>query len=384
MSLKKPAVQTNFSLDTWLLISIFSLVGLGLVMITSASIPIAEQKGLPLFYFATHQLMGIAVGCLAAIIISFIPVKLWQSLGWPLLLLSTLLLTVLIIPGVSRPVNGSIRWFYLGPISIQPSEITKFALIIYFSGYIVRQKKAVENLLSGFLIPLGMLGFFSILLLLEPDFGAVVVIVTTTFGLLFLGGGQLKRFLALIPMVAFVLVTISFTSPYRIQRLIGFLDPWADQFDSGYQLTQSLIAFGRGELWGTGLGHSIQKLLYLPEPHTDFIFAVIAEELGLVGALLVLGLYAVFITRTFMIGQRAIRQQNLFSGLVAYGIGLWIGVQAFINLGVTLGLLPTKGLTLPLMSYGSSSMVMVLASLGLLFRIDFENRAKGTYATTKR
>ena len=289
-----------------------------------------------------------------------------------------LLLGVLFIPGVSRTVNGSMRWIYFGFFSVQPSEIVKMSLIVYIAGYMVRRNYQLHAQFSGFLVPMVVLGFVATLLLLEPDFGSVIVITSAVLGMLFLGGVKFTRFLLLLPLVIGVLSALAVSSSYRVQRFISFRNPWADQYDTGYQLVQSLIAFGRGAWFGTGLGGSIQKLLYLPESHTDFIFAVIAEELGLIGAVAVIALYIIFAFRGLEIGRRADQQQQNFGAYLAYGITLLVGLQVVINIGVSIGLLPTKGLTLPFISYGGSSIIMICIAVGVLFRIDFESRVVKT------
>jgi len=362
--------------DPWLLLSAASLICIGLVMVASASIPIAEGYNLSPLYFTKHQLVAFALGLIAFCIVSYIPIRFWQKISFPLLWCSIIFLTILIIPGVSREVNGSVRWLRIGPISLQISEFVKLAFIIYIAGYLVRRQKEVQLNISGFLKPLFLLGVIAVLLLLEPDFGAVVVITGTVLGMLFLGGVPLIRFAMLFVFVLGALILVSFASPYRISRLTSFLDPWADQFNTGYQLTQSLIAFGRGAWFGTGLGGSVQKLLYLPEPHTDFLFAVLSEELGLIGGIIVLILFSILVMRALSIGRKAAIAKQYFAGHLAYGIGLWLSVQAMINIGVNIGVLPTKGLTLPLMSYGGNSLIVGLVALALLFRIDFEQRTK--------
>lgn len=370
MILRKPLF------DPWLLLSATALICIGLVMVASASIPIAEGYNLSPLYFTKHQLVAFVLGLIGFFTVSYIPIRFWQKISFILLLLSIVSLSILIIPGVSRQVNGSVRWLHLGPLTIQVSEFVKLAFIIYIAGYLVRRQKEVQTQISGFLKPLFLLGLIGVLLLLEPDFGAVVVITATVLGMLFLGGVPLIRFLTLFLMVLGGLILVSFASPYRISRLTSFLDPWADQFNTGYQLTQSLIAFGRGAWFGTGLGGSVQKLLYLPEPHTDFLFAVLSEELGLVGGITVLIFFSILVMRSLAIGRRAAILKQHFAAHLAYGIGLWFCIQAMINIGVNMGVLPTKGLTLPLMSYGGNSLIVGLAALALLFRIDFELKTK--------
>ncbi len=333
--------------DVWLFLSLLSLISLGLVMVTSASLSFAEGSGLSAGYFAIRHLSYLAIGFVGFAIATTVPLALWRKLSTPLLIITFGLLTLLLIPGISRQVNGSSRWLFLGPISIQVSEFAKLFIIVYMAQYLVQRHKEVQTELSGFIKPMLMLGLVSALLLLEPDFGATVVIVSTTMGMLFLGGVPIRRFLVLLLPALGALAILSITSPYRMQRLTSFLNPWTDQFNTGYQLTQSLIAFGRGSWFGTGLGNSVQKLLYLPEAHNDFIFAVLAEELGLVGAMIILLLFGLLVWRILVLGRQAVLLGHPFAGFTAYGIGLWFGFQAMINIGVNLGVLPTKGLTLP-------------------------------------
>lgn len=361
--------------DPWLTLTTITLLSIGLVMVTSASLAWAESLKLPAWYFALRHLIYLAAGVFACFAAIRIPLRFWESMSQFLLIISIGMLMILFIPGLGREVNGSIRSLYLGFGSVQVSEGVKLALIIYMAGYIMRKEDEVQRKMSGFLKPLIILGLVSSLLLLEPDFGAAFVIVSTVMGMLFLAGVPLRRFIILLILAIGAFAALSIASPYRLRRLTGFLDPWSDQFNAGYQLTQSLIAFGRGGWFGTGLGNSVQKLLYLPEPHTDFLYAVIAEELGLVGALLILVLFAIFVWRALNIGRQAIMRGKLFAGYIAYGIGLWIGLQAFINIGVNIGALPTKGLTLPFMSYGGNSLAVGLAAVGLLLRVNLELRS---------
>lgn len=353
--------------DQWLLLTFMSILLLGFVMVTSAAVPISHK-------IIWHQAVYIAAGVFCGLIVTFIPTALLQRYSHVLLLISAILLTLVLIPGITRPINGSMRWLFLGPISVQPSEIAKIALVFYIAGYMVRRNYQMQNTLQGFLIPMIVLALAASLLMLEPDFGAVVVIATTILGMLFLGGVRIKYFLVLVPFIGCVLSFLAFSSSYRVQRLVAFRDPWADQFNSGYQLVQSLIAFGRGSWLGSGLGNSVQKLSYLPESHSDFIFAVIAEELGLVGVIIVLMLYGIFTFRSMEIGRKAKQKGLEFAGNMAYGLGLLIALQMIINICVNVGLLPTKGLTLPLMSAGGSSMIMACIAVGILFRVDYETK----------
>jgi cell division protein FtsW len=286
------------------------------------------------------------------------------------LIIGVVSLLLVLIAG--KEVNGSLRWISLGVVNIQPSEFMKLFMVFYLAGYLVRRGDEVCSTVKGFLKPMILLSLVGILLLLEPDFGAAFVIAMTAMGMMFIGGVRVRQFGLLFLLMALGFAVVAYSSPYRLERLTCFLNPWANPFDCGFQLTQSLIAFGRGEWLGVGLGGSIQKLFYLPEAHTDFLFAVLAEELGLVGGLLVIMLFAVLVWRAFLIGQGAFRAQQRFAGYTAYGLGLLIGLQAFINIGVNMGLLPTKGLTLPLMSYGGSSVVATCIGCAILLRISHE------------
>ena len=314
------------------------------------------------------------MGLVAALIIVKIEIARWQSVHAFLLLASLFLLIVVLIPGIGHTVNGSTRWVGFGIARLQVSEFAKLALIVYLASYLVRHQEEVRTCASGFIKPLVVLAVMSLLLLKEPDFGAVVVITATVMALLFLAGVRLWQFVLLLVACAVIIVVLAISSPYRLERLTGFLNPWARQFDSGYQLTQSLIAFGRGGWFGVGLGESVQKLFYLPEAHTDFLLAVLAEELGLMGVLTVIGLFVLLVSRGLLIARRALHAGNPFAAYLAYGFSLLLALQAAINIGVNSGLLPTKGLTLPLMSYGGSSMVANCIVIAILVRIDYETR----------
>jgi len=366
--------NTNTNFDPWLLFSVTAIIALGFVMVASASTPVAERLKLSMLHIAWHQAVFILIGISVAFISTCIPIKIMAKYSNVCLGLSAILLTIVLIPGVTRPLNGSMRWLFLGSISVQPSELAKLALVFYIAGYMVRRKQQLLNTWQGFLIPMFVLAIVALLLMLEPDFGAVVVISTTILGMLFLGGVRVKSFLILLPVLLCVLGFLAVSSSYRVQRFVAFRDPWADQYNTGYQLVQSLIAFGRGSWFGSGLGSSIQKLLYLPESHSDFIFAVLAEELGLAGVLCVLALYTLLVFRAMEIGRKARDRGLEYAGYLAYGIGLLFALQTLINICVNVGLLPTKGLTLPLMSAGGSSMVAACIAVGVLFRIDYETR----------
>lgn len=350
------------------------LVLLGLVMISSASMTSADRAYGDPFHFFWRQLIHVVAGMMVAAVALRLSLEFWQRAS-PLLLAWGLLgLVLVLVPGVGREVNGSMRWIDLGAFSVQPSEFVKVCMILYVAGYLARRGTEVRTVWRGFVRPLVVLGVAVMLLLLEPDYGASVVLSATIIGMLFLGGVPMGRFLACGLAIAGLFGLMLVLAPYRLERLSSFLHPWMDPFGSGFQLTQALIAIGRGEWFGVGLGSSVQKLFYLPEAHTDFLFAVLAEELGFVGMVLVVGAFAFFVWRAFSIARRAERRAQPFAAFAAYGLGLLLGLQGFINIGVNLGVLPTKGLTLPFMSYGGSSMVASCLAVGLLLRIDLESR----------
>ncbi len=369
-SLKRP----HGGLD-WALAGVaILLLLLGLVMISSASMTPADRVYGDPFHFFWRQLAHVTVGVLAAALALRLPLPLWSRLSLVLFGLGLLGLVLVLLPGVGREVNGSMRWMDVGGFSIQPSEFIKIAMILYVASYLARRSEEIRTAWRGFARPLVVLGAVVMLLLLEPDYGASVVLSATIVGMLFLGGVPIGRFLVCaLAMGALFGLTI-LLAPYRLERVASFLHPWTDPFGSGFQLTQALIAIGRGEWFGVGLGSSVQKLFYLPEAHTDFLFAVLAEELGFVGILLVVSAFAFIVWRAFSIARRAERMAQPFAAYTAYGLGLLLGLQGFINIGVNLGVLPTKGLTLPLMSYGGSSMVASCLSVGLLLRVDLEAR----------
>lgn len=363
-----------WSSDYWLLGTITSLLILGLIMVGSASVSIAEKNIGEPFYYLWRQMMFTGIGLFAAFILVRIPMRIWQELGPALVIVSLLALLLVFIPGLGKTVNGSTRWIAISSFNLQVSEFVKLFMILYLAGYLVRHTEAVRTTAAGFWRPLGLLTVIMVLLLLEPDFGAAAVLISTAVAMMWLGGVRIGQFLILISSVSGALALLVYTSAYRMQRLTGFMDPWDDPFNSGFQLTQALIAFGRGEWFGVGLGASVQKLFYLPEAHTDFLFAVLAEELGLIGVVTVIALFTFLVYRILIIGRRAENRERPFAGYVAYGIGIWIGLQAFINIGVNMGVLPTKGLTLPFMSYGGSSIVVMCMAVALLIRIDYETR----------
>jgi cell division protein FtsW len=364
--------------DYWLVASVIVLTALGLVMVSSASITFADREiGQP-FYYAFRQAVFIGVGLLVGVLLFKVRLADLERMGVLLLLSAMTMLLLVLVPGVGVEVNGAARWINAGLFRLQVSEPAKLLFIIYLASYLARHSEEVRTRISGFIKPIGLLAIASLLLLLEPDFGASVVLTATVMGMIFMAGVRLIQFSGVLGLTGLLLASLAVSSPYRMNRLTTFMDPWADPFNSGFQLTQSLIAIGRGEWFGVGLGASIQKLFYLPEAHTDFVFAVLAEELGLLGVCVVIFLYAVLVWRAFVIATQAVRAESFFAAYLAYGIGIWFGLQSFINIGVNMGLLPTKGLTLPLMSYGGSSMVVMCAAVALLLRIDHETRCTAT------
>ena len=377
--------------DYWLLFTVLALALLGLVMVSSASITFADREiGSP-FYYAIRQTIYLGCGVVAGMLLFQLRLIDLERMGMPLLLSAFAMLVLVLLPGVGVEVNGASRWINVGLFNVQVSELAKLFFIIYFASYLARHGDEVRTQISGFLKPIGLLIIAAVLLLLEPDFGATVVLAAIVMGMIFMAGVKLFQFGGVLGLGALLMAGMAVSSPYRMKRLTTFIDPWADPFDSGFQLTQSLIAIGRGEWFGVGLGASIQKLFYLPEAHTDFVFAVLAEELGLLGVCTIIVLYAVLVWRAFVIAAQAVKAENFFASYLAYGIGIWFGLQSFINIGVNMGLLPTKGLTLPLMSYGGSSMVVMCAAVALLLRIDYETRctaagmsASGVAAVTLR
>lgn len=360
--------------DKWFILAVICIVSLGLLMMTSASIVISDKQMHQPFYFLFKQLIFLTIGVAMGSVIMQIDTSYWEKWSGVLLLFVMLLLALVLVPGIGHSANGSARWIGYGPLTFQVSELTKFMIVVYMAGYLVRHKQEVEFEFRGFVKPMLILSVVAVLLLREPDFGATVVVTATTLGLMFLAGMRLRHFAALFSLVLGALAVIAVSAPYRLARLTTFLNPWERPFDTGYQLTQSLIAFGRGGWFGVGLGKSIQKMFYLPEAHTDFLFAVIAEELGLLGMLVVMGLFLLLVTRIFMIGRMAQRYHRPYAGFMAYGFGIWMAIQFTVSIGVNTGLLPTKGLTLPLMSYGGSSVLVNCIVIAVLLRIDHENR----------
>lgn len=362
------------TLDPLLALTGMALILVGLVAISSASIEYSDWHFGNPWHHTQRHLIYISLAAVAAAITYHVPPSFWEQTGWAWLIAALALLVLVLVPGVGKDVNGSQRWLPLGPFTLQPSELGKLALVIYLAGYLVRQEEEVRNQWSGFLKPMGVVGVMALLLMVEPDFGATVICGGTAFGMLFLAGAKLGHFLLVLLGALLALLALVFSAPYRVQRLTAYTDPWADPFGSGFQLIQSLIAFGRGEWVGVGLGNSVQKLFYLPEAHTDFVFSIWAEETGMLGALLVMGLFALLIGRILWVARQAITKGHLFGAYVCFGAALIFSGQAFVNMGVSSGLLPTKGLTLPFVSYGGTSLIMSCCLLALVLRIDGELR----------
>jgi len=363
----KKAVQV----DAWLLVPVLLLVASGLVMVGSSSIAIAESHGVSTYYYLVRHLIYILLGIMLASAFRVIPVDFLERISRPLMWFSALVLLLVFIPGIGRSVNGSARWITVGIANFQVVEAVKVMVIIYMAGYLVRKADMVKIRFFDTLKPLILAAMLTAILLAQPDMGSAAVITAIVGGMVWLAGAA-WRHLFVLGMLALPVFGFAAMEPYRLRRIVSFMNPWADPYNSGFQLTQALIAVGRGEVFGVGLGASIQKLFYLPEAHTDFIFAVLAEEFGLLGVVFILSLFMLLVSRIMIIGLMAHRAERPFAGNVAYGIGLWIGLQAFVSMGVNLGVLPTKGLTLPLISSGGSSVLMTFLALGIVFRIRYE------------
>jgi cell division protein FtsW len=361
--------------DLTLVLAIGALLGIGLVMVASASMSLAERDfGGPLYFFL-RQLVAVAIGLGGAMLSFRTPSAAWERLGPYLAVAAFLLLAAVLVPGFGRTVNGSTRWLSVGGVNlIQVSEPARLLMLLYIAGYAVRRNQELRQTFAGFARPLALSGVACALLLAQPDFGAALMLMLMTLAVLFVAGARLRDFLACAGVVAALGALLAVAAPYRVVRLTSFLDPWRDPYNTGFQLTQSLIAIGTGEWTGLGLGGSVQKLFYLPEAHTDFVFAVIAEEFGLVGSVLLIALFGVVAWRALLISRQAAVKERLFQASVAFGFAVWQAAQVFINIGVNMGILPTKGLTLPLVSYGRSSLIVTLIGYGLLLRIDRENR----------
>lgn len=354
-----------------------SLILVGLVAISSASIEYAEINYNSTGFHTLRHLIYMAVAGVAAVVVYRIPLEFWEETGWVWLFVALALLILVLIPGIGLEVNGSQRWLPLGPFTLQPSEFAKLAMIVYLAGYMVRREHEVRNEWQGFLKPMAVLFAATLLLMVEPDFGATVIVAGSAFGMLFLAGVRLGHFLLVLAGALGALLVLVVSEPYRVKRLTAYTDPWADPYDTGFQLTQSLIAFGRGEWFGVGLGNSVQKLFYLPEAHTDFVFSIWAEETGFVGALAVILLYAALIGRILWTGRAAQLAAYPFGAYLCYGVALVFSGQAFVNMGVSSGLLPTKGLTLPFISYGGTSLIVSCVMLALVLRVGQQVRGQG-------
>ncbi len=372
-----------FAWDLWTLGLVASLLLVGLIMVSSASMSVAARElGNPFFYLERQFLFGL-VGVLFAWVITRIPTELWDKYSLVLLLLGLSLLLLVLIPGIGAMVNGARRWLRIGPLNFQVSELARVVVLIWVCSYSVRKRAELEQTFSGLAKPLALLSLAGVLLLLEPDFGATTVLFATGFAVLFIAGARLRNVLILLGVAGAAFSVLALTSAYRLKRLTGFMHPWEDPFNSGFQLTQSLIAIGRGSWFGVGLGSSVQKLFYLPEAHTDFVFAVLAEELGLVGVIGVIALFLALVWRSFQISRMAANAGMPFQAYMALAFGIWLGLQAIVNIGVNMGVLPTKGLTLPLLSYGRSSLLVSIGWLGVLLRIYHEAKVNSRAAVLR-
>ncbi|TRX52719.1 cell division protein FtsW [Thalassomonas sp. M1454] len=376
---KHSDIQLTF--DRSFLVLAFTMYLIGLVMVASSSMPVAERLFNNPFHFVIRHAVYIVLSLIVAGIALQVPMQMWHKLsGWFLLLAIMLLLVVLVI---GNSVNGSQRWIVLGPINIQAAEPAKLFFFCYLSGYLVRRREEVSQKFKGWFKPLGVLFLLAVLLLFQPDLGTVIVMFATTLGLLFLAGAKLWQFISVLVVGVGAVVLLIIVEPYRLRRVTSFMDPWQDPFGSGYQLTQSLMAYGRGEMFGQGLGNSIQKLEYLPEAHTDFVMAVIGEEFGFFGVLCILALCLTLVIKALLLGRRALEKEKYFEGFFAYAIGIWMSFQAAVNVGASAGLFPTKGLTMPLISYGGSSMIVMTLAIVVLIRIDHELRLQSIHAISK-
>ena len=368
--------------DRTLLWLTFGLAIIGFVMVTSASMPIGQRLADDPFLFAKRDTLYLGLAFGLSLVTLRIPMEVWQRYSNVMLLMSIVMLLIVLVVGSS--VNGASRWIALGPLRIQPAELSKLSLFCYLASYMVRKVEEVRSNFWGFCKPMGVMVVLAVLLLAQPDLGTVVVLFITTLAMLFLAGAKMWQFLAIIGSGVFAVVLLIIAEPYRMRRVTSFWNPWADPFGSGYQLTQSLMAFGRGEFWGQGLGNSVQKLEYLPEAHTDFIFSILGEELGYIGVVLALLMVFFVAFRAMSIGRRALEIDQRFSGFLACAIGVWFSFQALVNVGAAAGMLPTKGLTLPLISYGGSSLLIMSTAIVLLLRIDYETRLTKAQAFVKR
>ena len=376
MTTFRPATPVSNMPDTVLALLGLALLLVGLVAITSASIEYADWHYQNPWFHMERHLIYLALAVTAGALVYKVPMQFWLNTGWIWLFVALALLILVLVPGVGREVNGSQRWLPLGPFTLQPSEFAKLAMVIYLAGYMVRREHEVRNHWQGFLKPMAVLFAATLLLMMEPDFGATVIVAGSAFGMLFLAGVKLGHFMLVLGGALGAGLVLVVSAPYRLKRLTAYTDPWADPFDTGFQLTQSLIAFGRGEWFGVGLGNSVQKLFYLPEAHTDFVFSIWAEETGFIGALAVIALFVALISRILWVGRSALAAANPFGAYVCYGVALIFSGQAFVNMGVSCGLLPTKGLTLPFVSYGGTSLIVCASMLALVLRVERDTRGQ--------
>ena len=383
MSTSRTVPPLSFAPDATLALLGLALMLVGLVAISSASIEYADWHYQNAWFHTQRHLIYLVLAISAGAFIYRVPPQFWLDTGWVWLFVALALLILVLIPGIGREVNGSQRWLPLGPFTLQPSEFDKMAMVVYLAGYMVRREHEVRHQWQGFLKPMAVLFATTLLLMIEPDFGATVIVVATVFGMLFMAGVKLGHFMLVLAGALGAMLVLVVSEPYRVKRLTAYTDPWADPYDTGFQLTQSLIAFGRGEWFGVGLGNSVQKLFYLPEAHTDFVFSIWAEETGFVGAVAVIALFAALIGRIFWVGRQAIAARNPFGAYVCYGVALIFSGQAFVNMGVSCGLLPTKGLTLPFVSYGGTSLIVCCCMLALVLRIDRDLRQPKTKGRRK-
>ena len=369
----KPSRIGRFHFDPLLVVVTTSLLLIGYVMVASSSLHLgAKMTSNNILHYPIRQSLHIGLGLFLGTVVALTPIRVWERSGQLLFIIGLLLLIIVLVPGLGVKVNGSVRWLSIAGMRIQVSEIVKFFAVIYMAGYVTRHQKSIKESALGLFKPLILFAVASVLLLMEPDFGSAVVILIIAMGIMFLAGARLSQFIMLLSFVAILATLLVYFEPYRMKRVTSFMNPWADPKDTGYQLVHALISFGRGEWTGVGLGSGIQKLFYLPEAHTDFLFSVIAEELGLVGVLTIIALFSVLVWRTFQIALSAEKIGERFSAFIAYGLGIWFGFQSFVNMGVNMGILPTKGLTLPLMSYGGGSMMIMCCAVALLFRVQSE------------
>jgi len=378
-TLKAAPTKPQLAYDRSLLVLVFTLMGIGLVIVTSASLPEGIALSADPFRFLKRHFIYIILCLFVLATVVSIPIQHWHKYT-PLILLTSALGLMAVLT-VGTEVNGSLRWLRIGPLNVQPSEFAKLSVVLFVASYLIRRQKEVIDTIKGFIKPLAILALLSLLLLLQPDLGSTVVIVVIMMGMLFIANARLISFIGIAFSLLTVIIILIVTSPYRMARVFGFLDPWADPFGRSYQLTQSLMAFGRGGWFGEGLGNSVLKLEYLPEAHTDFIMAILAEELGFIGVSIVILLEFILVYKAFSIGKRALQQNLIFAGYVAVGIAIWFAFQTAVNVGAASGIAPTKGLTLPLVSYGGSSLLTIAVAVGLILRIDFETRSSSLETT---